>query len=498
MIHYISPAPLTFEAIDTILTKKYKLALSDESKKLINDCKAYLDHKIATSAKPLYGITTGFGSLCKISISTEDLSQLQANLVMSHACSLGDPIHKDIIRLMLLLKAHALSMGKSGIQQATVERIIDMFNNDVLPVVRELGSLGASGDLAPLANLFLPLINEGEVFYKGKIRDAKEVNQELGWQPVTLGAKEGLALLNGTQFMSSHAVYSLLKAFKIVKYADIIGALSLDAYDGRLDPFFAQIQAARPHPGQIETARNVRTLLEGSEFQKKEKTHVQDPYSFRCMPQVHGATKDSVMYVASVVEREINSVTDNPTIFVDDDMIVSGGNFHGQPLALVLDFLSIALAELGSISERRTYRLISGDRGNIPEFLVANPGLNSGFMIPQYAAAAIVSKNKQLCTPCSVDSIPSSNEQEDHVSMGGNAATKTVKVVENVERILAIELMNAAQAIDMQRPTKTSPYLEEFLKEFRTVVPFNDVDRVMYKDIEAATDFLKAGEFYEN
>ncbi|RHV95956.1 histidine ammonia-lyase [Culturomica massiliensis] len=498
MIHYISPVPLTFETIENILNKGYKLALSEESKQLINDCKAYLDEKIARSEKPLYGITTGFGSLCKISISPEDLSQLQANLVMSHACSVGEPIHKDIVRLMLLLKAHALSLGKSGVQLATVERIIDMYNHDVLPVVRELGSLGASGDLAPLANLFLPLINEGTVYYKGKIQDAKEVNEKLGWSPIALGAKEGLALLNGTQFMSSHAVYALLKAFKIVKYADIIGAISLDAYDGRIDPFLPQIHEARPHPGQIETARNIRALLKDSEFQQKPKVRVQDPYSFRCMPQVHGACKDTVMYVASVVEREINSVTDNPTIFVKDDMIVSGGNFHGEPLALVLDFLSIALAELGSISERRTYRLISGDRGHLPEFLVANPGLNSGFMIPQYAAAAIVSKNKQLCTPCSVDSIPSSNEQEDHVSMGGNAATKTVKVCENVERILAIELLNAAQAIDLQRPGKTSPYLEEFLKEFRTIVPFNQEDRVMYKDIDAATAFLQEGEFHTN
>ena len=498
MIHYISPVPLTFETIENILNKGYKLALSEESKQLINDCKAYLDEKIARSEKPLYGITTGFGSLCKISISPEDLSQLQANLVMSHACSVGEPIHKDIIRLMLLLKAHALSLGKSGVQLATVERIIDMYNHDVLPVVRELGSLGASGDLAPLANLFLPLINEGTVYYKGKIQDAKEVNEKLGWSPIALGAKEGLALLNGTQFMSSHAVYALLKAFKIVKYADIIGAISLDAYDGRIDPFLPQIHEARPHPGQIETARNIRALLKDSEFQQKPKVRVQDPYSFRCMPQVHGACKDTVMYVASVVEREINSVTDNPTIFVEDDMIVSGGNFHGEPLALVLDFLSIALAELGSISERRTYRLISGDRGHLPEFLVANPGLNSGFMIPQYAAAAIVSKNKQLCTPCSVDSIPSSNEQEDHVSMGGNAATKTVKVCENVERILAIELLNAAQAIDLQRPGKTSPYLEEFLKEFRTIVPFNQEDRVMYKDIDAATAFLQEAEFHTN
>ncbi len=494
MVHYISPQRLTFEQIETILSKKAKLALSEESKKLINDCKTYLDNKIKISEKPLYGITTGFGSLCKISIPEADLSQLQANLVMSHACSVGTPIHQDIIRLMLLLKAHALSLGKSGVQLITVERIIDMFNHDVLPVVRELGSLGASGDLAPLANLFLPLIGEGEVFYKNKIYPSKEINAKFGWEPIQLGAKEGLALLNGTQFMSSHAVYALLKAFKLVKYADVIGSLSLEAYDGRIDPFLPQIQEARPHPGQIETARNIRTLLEGSEFQKVEKTHVQDPYSFRCMPQVHGAVKDTVNYVASVVEREINSVTDNPTIFMDDDLIISGGNFHGEPLALVLDFLSIAVAELGSISERRVYRLISGDR-KTPEFLVATPGLNSGFMIPQYAAAAIVSKNKQLCTPCSVDSIPSSNEQEDHVSMGGNAAVKTVQVMDNVERVLAIELLNAAQAIDLQRPMKTSPYLEEFLAEFRAIVPFNEKDRVMYKDIDAAVEFLKQGEF---
>ena len=395
---------------------------------------------------------------------------------------------------MLLLKAHALSLGKSGVQLITVERIIDMFNNNVLPVVRELGSLGASGDLAPLANLFLPLINEGEVYYKGEIRNAADVNKEMGWEPIRLGAKEGLALLNGTQFMSSHAVFALLKAFKLLKYADIIGAISLDAYNGRIDPFCPQIHEARPHPGQIETAKNIRSLLKGSELQNREKKHVQDPYSFRCIPQVHGASKDSVMYVASVVEREINSVTDNPTIFVEDDLIVSGGNFHGQPLALVLDFLSIAMAEIGNISERRVYRLISGER-DLPEFLVANSGLNSGFMIPQYAAAAIVSKNKQLCTPCSVDSIPSSNEQEDHVSMGGNAATKTVKVIENVERILSIELLNAAQAVELRRPCKTSPYLENFIAEFRKTVPFNKEDRVMYKDINAATEFLKEGDF---
>jgi histidine ammonia-lyase len=490
MTFHISSAPLTLHSIRDLLATGSPLALSDESKRLVQTCKNYLDRKIASSGEPLYGITTGFGSLCKINISREDLSQLQANLVMSHACSLGNPIHPEIARLMLLLKVHALSLGKSGVQLATVERIVDMYNKGVLPVVRELGSLGASGDLAPLANLFLPLIGEGEVLYKGAVRPAAPVLQALGWAPLALEAKEGLALLNGTQFMSAHAVHALLKSLKLVEQADMIGALSLDAYDGRIEPFLPQVHAARPHPGQVETARNIRALLEGSAFQRVEKVHVQDPYSFRCMPQVHGATRDAVAHVAAVVEREINSVTDNPTIFVDDDLILSGGNFHGQPLALALDYLSIAIAELGSISERRTYRLISGNR-KTPEFLIANSGLNSGFMIPQYAAAAIVSQNKQLCTPCSVDSIPSSNEQEDHVSMGGNAATKCVKVVENVERVLAIELMNAAQAIDLQRPLRTSPRLEHLLASFRATVPFNSEDRVMYREIDRAVAFLQ-------
>ena len=493
-IHYISPEKLTFDKLEKIIEGDYKLELSEESKKLIADCKEFLDKKIKESDKPLYGITTGFGSLCKYSISEEDLSQLQQSLVMSHACSVGNEIPQDVVRLMLLLKAHALSLGKSGVQLVTVQRIIDFFNNGVLPCVYELGSLGASGDLAPLSNLFLPLFGLGEVNYKGEKRDAKDVLAEFGWEPIKLGAKEGLALLNGTQFMSSHAVYTLLKAFRVVKLADIMGCMSLEGYDGRIDPFLDPIHQARPHNGQIETARNIRAILEGSELIKQDKTRVQDPYSFRCMPQVHGATKDAVNYVASVVETEINSVTDNPTIFTEEDLIISGGNFHGQPLALALDFLSIAIAELGSISERRTYRLISGDR-DLPEFLVANSGLNSGFMIPQYAAASIVSQNKQLCSPCSVDSIPSSNEQEDHVSMGGNAATKSLKVVENVERILGVELLNAAQAIDFVGVEKTSPYIKDIMAQFREIVPFNSEDRVMYKDMNAATEFLRTAEF---
>ncbi len=489
-VHQISPKKLTFELIEEIVENNYKLELSDEAKGLINHCREYLDNKMKTQKEPIYGITTGFGSLCNISVSNDELSQLQYNLVVSHACGTGAEVRPQIVKLMMLLKIHALSLGKSGVQLVTVQRLVDMYNNDVVPVVFELGSLGASGDLAPLANMCLPLLGLGEVNYKGKRQESEKVLAELGWEPITLQSKEGLALLNGTQFMSSHAVYSLLKTFKLVKLADIIGATSLEGFDGRTSPFTDQLHQIRPHNGQIETAQNIRKLVEGSEIMEQPKKHVQDPYSFRCMPQVHGASKDSVRYVASVVETEINSVTDNPTVFPEDDMILSGGNFHGQPLALTMDFLAIAVSELGNISERRTAQLILGLR-NLPEFLVANPGLNSGFMIPQYAAAAIVNQNKQLCTPSSVDSIVSSNGQEDHVSMGANSATKALKVVENVERILAIELMNAAQALDLRKPLKPSPFIADFVSQFRKAVAFTDQDRVMYKEIDNAIKFLQ-------
>lgn len=493
-IYYVSPAPLTFDIIEEILEEKKKLVLSDESIELIQKSKAFLDRKLAESEDPIYGINTGFGALCDIKISKSELSKLQENLVISHACNVGSEVPQDVVRLMLLLKAHALSKGNSAVQLKTVQRILDLFNEDILPEVFEQGSLGASGDLAPLAMLFLPLLGLGNVNYQGEKKKAAGVLVSKSWEPIRLEAKEGLALLNGTQFMSAHGVYTLLKAFKIVKYADVIGAISLDSYDGLLEPFMAQVQQIRPHKGQVDTAENFRKLLEGSQLINRHKEHVQDPYSFRCMPQVHGAVKDTVEYVSRVIETEINSVTDNPTVFPDDDLIISGGNFHGEPLALALDFLAIGIAELASISERRTYRLISGERG-LPEFLVADPGLNSGFMIPQYAAASIVSQNKQLCTPASVDSIPSSNEQEDHVSMGGNAATKGLKVTENVLKVLAIELYNAAQAMDFRRPLKTSPYLEEFLAEYRKHVSFVREDRLMYEGINETIQFLDQGKF---
>lgn len=488
-VYYIGSGELNFEIIENIINKNLKLDLSSEAKERIQKCRDYLDQKIKSKKTPLYGITTGFGSLCNKNISPDELSQLQENLVKSHACSVGEEISPVIVKVMMLLKAHALSLGYSGVQVVTVQRIIDFFNNDIIPIVCDRGSLGASGDLAPLANLFLPLIGVGDVYYQGKKREAMSVLDEFGWKPIRLMSKEGLALLNGTQFMSANGVFAILKAFKISKKADLIASLSLEAFDGCLDPFLDCLHQMRPHKGQIETASNFRKLLEGSELISREKAHVQDPYSFRCIPQVHGATKDAINYVASVLLTEINSVTDNPTIFPDEDKIISGGNFHGQPLAISYDFLAIALSELGNISERRVAQLIMGLRG-LPEFLVANPGVNSGFMIPQYTSASMVSQNKMYCYAASSDSIVSSNGQEDHVSMGANAAIKLFKVMDNLNHILAIELMNAAQGIDFRRPTKTSPLLEEFLKEYRKEVPFVKDDIVMYKEIHKTVAFM--------
>ncbi len=493
--HYISTEILSLERIEEIIEKNYKLELSEEANELISKCRQYLDKRMKHQDELIYGINTGFGSLHNRTISKDNLEQLQINLVMSHACGVGDEIPNEITKLMLLLKAHSLSYGKSGVQLITVQRLIDFYNNDIFPVVYEQGSLGASGDLAPLAHLSLPLVGLGEVYYKDRKYPSIEILKKFNWKPIKLKSKEGLALLNGTQFMSAYGVHSLLKAFKLMKLADITGAISLDAYDGRIEPFLENIHRVRPHNGQIETALNIRNILEGSELLKNPKKHVQDPYSFRCIPQVHGAAKDAINYVASVFLTEINSVTDNPIIFPEEDIVTSGGNFHGEPLAIAFDFLSIALSELGNISERRVYRLIKGDR-DLPEFLVANPGLNSGFMIPQYTGASIVSQNKQLCTPCSVDSIVSSNGQEDHVSMGANAAVKTLRVVNNLEKLLAIELFASSQALEFRRPKKTSPYLEALLKEYRKYVGFIDNDKVMYLEIDNTIKFIQERNFY--
>jgi len=489
--HYISTDVLTLETLQEIISEHKTLALSEEAKINIQQCRDYLDQKMASNETPIYGINTGFGSLCNVKISNENLSQLQENLVKSHACGTGEEVPQDIVKLMLLLKIQSLSYGNSGVQLQTVERLVDFYNNDILPVVYTQGSLGASGDLAPLAHLSLPLLGEGEVYCDGFRKPAKKVLEKMGWQPIVLQSKEGLALLNGTQFMSAYGCYILLKAMKYSYLADVIAAVSLEGFDGRIEPFNELIHYVRPHKGQIVTANRMTELLEGSQLISRHKEHVQDPYSFRCIPQVHGASKDTIEYVKKVFKTEINSVTDNPNIFKNEDLIISGGNFHGQPLAMALDFLGIALSELGSISERRTYQLISGLRG-LPAFLVDNPGLNSGFMIPQYTAASIASQNKQLATPASVDSIVSSNGQEDHVSMGANAATKCLKIMENLERILAIELMNASQALEYRRPLQSSEFLESFVKSYREEVPLVTEDRILHYDIENSIAFLES------
>ncbi len=486
----IGSAQLTINDIENIVFENRKLVLSETAKTNIVKCRKFLDKKQKEFSEPTYGINTGFGSLYNKTISDNDLGKLQRNLMLSHACGAGEMVPVEIVRLMLLLKIQGLSYGNSGVQLITVERLIDLYNNEIYPVVYQQGSLGASGDLAPLAHLCLPLIGEGEVVFEGKIISSKVLLKKMNWKSIELQSKEGLALLNGTQFMSAYALQCIISAYSIASLSDFIAAISLDAFDGRQEPFDKLVHKIRPHKGQIDVAENMRNILKGSQLIKRKKEHVQDPYSFRCIPQVHGASRDAINYVATVVTTEINSVTDNPTIFPDDDKIISAGNFHGQPLALAMDFLAIALAELGSISERRTYLLISGQRG-LPPFLVANPGLNSGFMIPQYTAASIVSQNKQLCTPASVDSIVSSNGQEDHVSMGANAATKLHRVVQNVYSILSIEMMTAAQALDFRRPLQSSKMVEEFIAAYRKNVKFIEEDSYLHPLMKASEEFLR-------
>ena len=490
MIHKISAEHLTIERIGEVVYNGYKLELSDDARNRIIRCREYLDEKIAKTTRPVYGVTTGFGSLCNVSVNPDQLAQLQINLMMSHACGVGDRVPNDIVKMMILLKVQSLSYGYSGCKLDTVQRLVDFFNNDIYPVVFMQGSLGASGDLVPLAHMSLPLVGLGEVEYQGKVISGAEMLKIFGWEPIHLVSKEGLALLNGTQNMSAFAVWSLLQAQKLSDWADKIAAMSLDAYHGLLSPFTKAVHVVRPHQGQLDTAAHMMELLEGSEIAATPKDYVQDPYSFRCIPQVHGAAKDTIAYVKSVIDTEINSATDNPTVCPDDDLIISAGNFHGEPIALPMDFLSIGLSELANISERRIYKLVSGTRG-LPSFLVAKPGLNSGFMIAQYTAASVVSLNKSLATPSSIDSIPSSQGQEDHVSMGANAAIKLYKIVLNVERVLAIELFNAAQALEFRRPQKSSPVIEKLFDEYRKVVPFIVNDEVMYPHIQHSIEFLR-------
>ncbi len=481
---------LSLEEFEHLLNANDSLVLSVELQERIQTCRDYLDQKVANSTQLIYGINTGFGSLCDTAISTADLEALQRNLVCSHACGMGEEVPLTIVRRMLLLKVLGLSKGASGVQLATVERLLFFFNNHIYPVVYQQGSLGASGDLAPLAHLSLPLIGEGEVYFENQKISTNELNKKFNLKPIVLQSKEGLALLNGTQFMSAYATYAVAQAYQLFEGFNQVAALSMEAYDARKEPFAANVNEIRNQVGQIRVAAWFRKHLEGSQIMEQAKAHVQDPYSFRCIPQVHGASLDTIDHAAQVVTREINAVTDNPTVFPEDDQVVSAGNFHGQPLALILDFLAIAMAEMGSISERRTYKLISGTRG-LPAFLVKNPGLNSGLMITQYTCASIVSQNKQLCTPASVDTIDSSNGQEDHVSMGANAATKLFRVLDNCQKILAIELIHAAQGLEFRRPLQAAVWTEALHAQFRAVVPSLETDRIMATDMQAAQQFLK-------
>lgn len=489
-IFTITNSWITLPELEEILQSDVKLALSDEAKKSIVTCFEYLNQKVKQSDRLIYGVNTGFGSLCDTAVSIGEIEQLQKNLVLSHACGMGEEVPEEIVRRILLLKILGLSHGASGVQLETVERLIFFFNNRIHPVIFQQGSLGASGDLAPLAHLVLPLLGEGKVRFEGKELTGKELNARFNLQPIVLKAKEGLALLNGTQFMSGYATYSIANARKLWNQFNQIAAITLDAYDGRVEPFGVQVNAIRNQVGQINTAAFFRSAFKTSEIANREKKHVQDPYSFRCIPQVHGASFDTIEHCASVVEREINAVTDNPTVFPEEDMVVSAGNFHGQPLALILDFLAIALAEMGSISERRIYKSISGTR-DLPAFLVAKPGLNSGFMITQYTCASIVSQNKQLCTPASVDTIDSSNGQEDHVSMGANAATKLYRVIENCYSIQGIELMHACQALEFRRPLKSGELQEKIVASFRKQVPFISEDSYMHPYLMLSKEFVK-------
>jgi len=482
--------PLSLDQVADILHTGTQLKLSSEATQRIMRCRSYLDEQLAGESRAIYGINTGFGALCNTIIAPDALEDLQRNLLLSHACGMGEEVPEEIVKLMILLKIYALSLGHSGVQLDTVQRLIDFFNHGIFPVIYQQGSLGASGDLAPLAHLVLPLIGEGHVRVQGKVMAATEALAQFSLEKIRLKSKEGLALINGTQFMNAYLTLLVITSEAIADRADEIAALSLDAFDGLHEPFDPLIHSVRPHPGQMHVAERMRMILDGSEIGRKVKSHVQDPYCFRCIPQVHGASRDTFSHARRIAEIEMNAVTDNPIIFPEQNKIISGGNFHGQPLAIVLDCLAIALAEWGSISERRTYKLIGGQRG-LPPFLASNPGLHSGFMIPQYTAAGIVSQNKQLCTPASVDTIDSSNGQEDHVSMGANAATKCLRVLENVKSLLAIEWLVAAQALDFRRPMKSSQPVEKLHANLRKQVPFVTEDVYQHEMIKGALKVLK-------
>jgi len=467
----------------------HTLSLSEAVYEQATKSREYLDELMQANDQPYYGINTGFGALCQVRIPDSQLGKLQENLVRSHACGVGAECRPEIVRLMLVLKIQSLIQGYSGVGRGTISRLIDFYNQDILPVVFEMGSLGASGDLSPLAHLSLPLLGEGDVMWKGVKMPAAKVCAELNWTPVQLQSKEGLALLNGTQYMSALGLLAIREGRKLMSAANMCAALSLDAFGGNLQPFHPSLQRLRPHKGQITTAKEILEWLEEGAIQQRSPESVQDPYSFRCVPQVHGASWDAIAHITNVFTIECQSVSDNPLILPDEQLILSGGNFHGQPLALALDYLAIALAELGSISERRSFQLLSGTRG-LPPFMATDSGLHSGFMIPQYTAASLVSQNRQLAIPASLDNVTSSNGQEDHVSMGANAGVRLQKIIDNLWDILGVEWMIAAQAID-ERQTSTAPRLEAVRQSYRKTVPTLKGDRVLSIDMHNSAYFLR-------
>jgi histidine ammonia-lyase len=487
----LDAVPLTLEALDGALGRRIGVDVSDNAWRRIEAGHAAVG-RIADLDQPAYGINTGFGHLCTKRIPPDQIQRLQINLVESHAVGVGDPVPPEVVRLMMLLKVASLAHGVSGVARSTVECLQRMMEADLLPVIPRQGSLGASGDLAPLAHMVLPMIGQGEVVLDGVPMAAQKALAQCGIEPVTLGPKEGLALINGTQLMSAYAAAIVIRARRLAKQADVIAAMSLDAMMGSVKPFDSRLHHLRPHAGAIEVAQNVRRLMSQSEIlaSHADCDRVQDPYSLRCIPQVHGASRDALRHVGQVVDTEINSVTDNPLI-LDEDDVISGGLFHGQPLALGLDYLAIALAEFASISERRTYVMLSGVAG-LPELLVKQSGVNSGLMVPHYTAAALVSENKGLCMPASVDSIPTSLGQEDHVSMGARSAVKCFDVLQNAETVLAIEQFCAAQALDYRAPLKPGVGPRVAHEEIRKKISHASEDRRFSHDIALSLSLLRS------
>ncbi|MBE0353213.1 histidine ammonia-lyase [Pseudoalteromonas lipolytica] len=488
---------LTLDSVNAIAAGTLQAELCQEAIDKINKSRQNVD-KMAASDKAIYGINTGFGPLCDTQISPEETNLLQKNLLITHAVGVGEPIAKPISKLMLITKVHALSQGYSGIRLAVVERMLKFIELDIIPVVPEQGSVGASGDLAPLSHLFLPLLGEGEFWIDGDIKPAAEVLKEHGLEPMELHAKEGLALINGTQFILSHAITALTKMGYLLDLADIAGAMSIEGMQGSQSPFREELHAIRAFKGNVEVAARMRRFFEGSENMASHTDcdRVQDPYSLRCIPQVHGASRNAYNHLKELAETEMNSVTDNP-IVISEEEAISGGGFHGQPLAMVLDYASIAAAELGNIADRRCYLLLEGLHG-LPRLLTSSGGLNSGMMIPQYVTAALVTENKSLCFPPSADSVPTSMGQEDHVSMGSISGRKLNQILGNLDKIFAIELMYAAQAIEFRRPNKCSDIIEENFAIIRNKVAKLEEDRLLKPDIDAMVTLVKSQAFKVN